>query len=201
MTAALGHESSFNSWQLTSLWSTLFSQLLPHPVSFFFPDADLTSTRNLKYMVSQGSVQDLFFFLPLFCFFLDGLINFHGFNAISILMLLKYISSSNPASLTACCMHHWEVSDISNMVCSNRMLAFLHKMLSLHQLHHIVIPETSVYLSLPWTPHPTIIDTWEQISPQTSALHLWSQHFSHTFLQQPPSSWSTIHLYSAAKWF
>lgn len=158
----------------------------------------LPKISSIWYLRAQCKI---FFFFSLFCFFLDGLINLHGFNAISILMLLKYISSSNPASLTACCMHHWEVSDISNMVCSNRMLAFLYKMLSLHQLHHIVIPETSVYLSLPWTPYPTIIDTWEQILPQTSALHLWSQHFSHIFLQQPPSSWSTIHLYSSAKWF
>lgn len=78
--------------------------------------AAFSSTQTLKYIISQGSVRDLFFSLS--SFFLDNLINFHGLRANFVLMLLKRISSSKPAFTAGCFMCRREISLIPQSGCA-----------------------------------------------------------------------------------
>lgn len=113
-------------------------------------------------MISQTQPKILF---ALSCFFLDDLINFHGFNAIFILMHLNFVFLTSNLYMYICLLYASLgcLSDISSLICPNRMFFLLHETISPQTFPYSDSRNLSLSLSPPYPYPTTFINFWNPI--------------------------------------
>lgn len=188
--------TSILGWVDSHPWRAVFQPLLEvlrslhffhNSCLFSFSHADLFSSTQILSIWFLGSVQDPL--LSFSCFFPGDLINFYGFNATLILMILKFI-------FPAPNMHIWLPALHATGMSLRYLKLGMFKRNAYSSPWNFVSPQTFSYGNSPklglallslctHISSPSLtpeIPSWQRFSHLTSTLHLHSQLLPHTFL-------------------